>query len=96
MGTPGRAGGREQNDAVLSDSHNSRSVYSVLQQASTGARELSQPKSPESFHLQRELTRVRMAQTLRGDLTTEQEANLIELLAAKVSAHRLCLKYLRG
>lgn len=32
---------------------------------------------------------MRMAQTLRGDLTTEQEANLIDLLAAKVNAFRL-------
>lgn len=30
-----------------------------------------------------------MAQTLRGDLTSEQEADLIDLLAAKVSAVEL-------
>lgn len=33
---------------------------------------------------QRELTRVRMAQTLRGDLTSHQEAALIDLLTEKV------------
>lgn len=36
-------------------------------------------------HAQRELTRVRMTQTLRGDLTSSQEAGLIDLLAEKVS-----------
>ncbi len=34
--------------------------------------------------MQREITRVRMAQTLRGDLTSDQEAHLIDLLAEKV------------
>ena len=34
---------------------------------------------------QREVTRIRMAQTLRGDLTSQQEADLMDLLAEKVS-----------
>lgn len=36
-------------------------------------------------HEQREVTRVRMAQTLRGDLTSQQEADLVDLLAERVS-----------
>lgn len=36
--------------------------------------------------MQRELTRVRMAQTLRGDLTSQEEADLIDLLAEKVGS----------
>ncbi|CAM9680266.1 unnamed protein product [Ectocarpus sp. 8 AP-2014] len=46
-------------------------------------REAENARSMEICRQQRELTRVRMAQTLRGDLTSYQEAGLIELLAQK-------------
>ena len=45
-------------------------------------------RSCDGFDLsapQREVTRIRMAQTLRGDLTSQQEADLMDLLAEKVS-----------
>lgn len=39
---------------------------------------------------QRELMRVRMAQTLRGDLTSQEEADLVDLLAEKVRGFFSC------
>ncbi|CAM9125525.1 unnamed protein product [Pylaiella littoralis] len=46
-------------------------------------REAENARSMEICRQQRELTRVRMAQTLRGDLTSHQEAALIDLLTDK-------------
>eukprot|EP00903_Cladosiphon_okamuranus_P012596 g11787.t1 len=46
-------------------------------------REAENARSMEICRQQRELTRVRMVQTLRGDLTSQEEADLIDLLAEK-------------
>eukprot|EP00752_Nemacystus_decipiens_P001407 g1392.t1 len=53
-------------------------------------REAENARNMEICRQQRELTRVRMAQTLRGDLTSQEEADLIDLLAEKeASANKM-------
>ena len=60
--------------AFKSDTKNNTDAYGVHR--SCVGFDLSAP--------QREVTRIRMAQTLRGDLTSQQEADLMDLLAEKV------------